>query len=188
MTLCWSFIRSGNSRKEETNVQSSCPDSSVTAGKQNGHMGDRDDDVVRRAREEGRVNILFPGTVTQEGCYRFVSEILKCILYQRQQLPMTYDQLVYSQKKQQASMQVIEPAVHKLLHLFRFFFFFLNVVNLKQTKTVLASRRNTQRAGGLCSRQTSTGASVSRPSRTLRRCCSNWRCSSLSAGSPGCCC
>lgn len=122
MTLCWSSIWSGNSQKEETNVQSSCPDSSVTADKQNGHMGDCDDEVVRKAREEGRVNILFPGTVSQEGCYRFVSEILKCILYQRQQLPMTYDQLVYSQKKQQASMQVIGPAVHKLLHLFRFFF------------------------------------------------------------------
>eukprot|EP00064_Thunnus_orientalis_P008722 superscaffoldBa00001059_g8745 len=60
---------------------------------------------MRRAQEEGRVNVVFPGTVTQEGCCRFVSEILKCILYQRQQLPMTYDQLVYSQKKQQASMQ-----------------------------------------------------------------------------------
>uniref|UniRef100_A0A3B4GNW1 MAD2L1 binding protein n=1 Tax=Pundamilia nyererei TaxID=303518 RepID=A0A3B4GNW1_9CICH len=57
-------------------------------------------------RNEGCVNVVFPGTVTQEGCCRFVSEILKCILYQRQQLPMTYDQLVYSQRKQQASVQV----------------------------------------------------------------------------------
>ncbi|XP_032397996.1 MAD2L1-binding protein isoform X2 [Etheostoma spectabile] len=62
-------------------------------------------EVMKRARDEGRVNVVFPGTVTQEGSCRFVSEILKCILYQRQQLPMTYDQLVYSQKKQQASMQ-----------------------------------------------------------------------------------
>ncbi|TKS85386.1 MAD2L1-binding protein [Collichthys lucidus] len=66
---------------------------------------DADAEVVRRAQEEGHVTVVFPGTVTQEGCCRFVSEILKCILYQRQQLPMTYDQLVYSQKKQQASMQ-----------------------------------------------------------------------------------
>uniref|UniRef100_A0AAZ1X9M6 MAD2L1 binding protein n=1 Tax=Oreochromis aureus TaxID=47969 RepID=A0AAZ1X9M6_OREAU len=58
------------------------------------------------AQEEGCVNVVFPGTVTQEGCCRFVSEILKCILYQRQQLPMTYDQLVYSQRKQQASVPV----------------------------------------------------------------------------------
>lgn len=67
---------------------------------------DRDAEVVRRAQEEGCVNVVFPGTVTQEGCCRFVSEILKCILYQRQQLPMTYDQLVYSQRKQQALVQV----------------------------------------------------------------------------------
>ncbi|CAB1338643.1 unnamed protein product [Coregonus sp. 'balchen'] len=37
-----------------------------------------------------RVEVVFPGLVTQEGCFcRFLSEILKCILYQRQQLPMT---------------------------------------------------------------------------------------------------
>lgn len=67
---------------------------------------DSDAEVVRRAQEDGCVNVVFPGPVTQEGSCRFVSEILKCILYQRQQLPMTYDQLLYSQKKQQASMQV----------------------------------------------------------------------------------
>ncbi|XP_076018444.1 MAD2L1-binding protein [Genypterus blacodes] len=64
-----------------------------------------DAEVLRRAQEEDLVNVVLPGSVTQEGCCRFVSEILKCILYQRQQLPMTYDQLVYSQKKQQASAQ-----------------------------------------------------------------------------------
>ncbi|XP_020776729.2 MAD2L1-binding protein [Boleophthalmus pectinirostris] len=62
-------------------------------------------EILKRAQEEGRVSVVFPGTVTQDGCCRFVSEILKCVLYQRQQLPMTYDQLVYSQKKQQATMQ-----------------------------------------------------------------------------------
>uniref|UniRef100_UPI003AAEE465 MAD2L1-binding protein n=1 Tax=Centroberyx gerrardi TaxID=166262 RepID=UPI003AAEE465 len=76
----------------------------VTATKHD-NTEDSDAEVVRRAQDEGRVDVVFPGTVTQEGCCRFVSEILKCILYQRQQLPMTYDQLVYSQKKQQASMQ-----------------------------------------------------------------------------------
>ncbi|XP_029554980.1 MAD2L1-binding protein isoform X2 [Salmo trutta] len=64
-----------------------------------------DAETLRRAREEGCVEVVFPGLVTQEGCCRFVCEILKCILYQRQQLPMTYDQLVYSQKRQQAAMQ-----------------------------------------------------------------------------------
>lgn len=78
----------------------------MTASKQHSDREDSDSEVMRRAREEGRVNVVFPGTVTQEGCCRFVSEILKCVLYQRQQLPMTYDQLVYSQKKQQATMQV----------------------------------------------------------------------------------
>ena len=78
----------------------------MTASKQHSNTEDSDSEVMRQAQEEGRVNVVFPGTVTQEGCCRFVSEILKCVLYQRQQLPMTYDQLVYSQKKQQASMQV----------------------------------------------------------------------------------
>lgn len=79
---------------------------------------DRDAEVVRRAQDEGCVNVVFPGSVTQEGCCRFVSEILKCILYQRQQLPMTYDQLVYSQRKRQASAQVNRRSYGTRLHLF----------------------------------------------------------------------
>ncbi|XP_071337301.1 MAD2L1-binding protein [Trachinotus anak] len=98
-------IRPDNTQEEDTSGQRSLQDSSVTASKQHGDTEDSDAEVVRTAQEEGFVNVVFPGTVTQEGCCRFVSEILKCILYQRQQLPMTYDQLVYSQKKQQASMQ-----------------------------------------------------------------------------------
>uniref|UniRef100_A0A4W5QGP3 Uncharacterized protein n=1 Tax=Hucho hucho TaxID=62062 RepID=A0A4W5QGP3_9TELE len=54
-----------------------------------------------------RVNeVVFPGSVTEEGCCHFVSEILRCILYQSQQLPLTYDQLVYCQSRPQAAMQV----------------------------------------------------------------------------------
>ncbi|KAL7384291.1 hypothetical protein ABVT39_027712 [Epinephelus coioides] len=94
-----------NTQDEDTSGQRTLSDSSVTASKQHSDREDSDSEVMRRAREEGRVNVVFPGTVTQEGCCRFVSEILKCVLYQRQQLPMTYDQLVYSQKKQQATMQ-----------------------------------------------------------------------------------
>ncbi|KAM9727355.1 MAD2L1-binding protein [Menidia menidia] len=75
-----------------------------TASQQHHDTEERNAEVVKRAQEEGCVHVVFPGPVTQDGCYRFVSEILKCILYQRQQLPMTYDQLVYSQKKQ-ASLQ-----------------------------------------------------------------------------------
>lgn len=113
MTLCWFVIRPGNTQKQ-ADGQSCPPDSSVNASEQNGHTGDGDSEVVQRAREEGRVDVIFPGAVTQEGCCRFVSEILKCILYQRQQLPMTYDQLVYSQKKQQASLQVSGATVREL--------------------------------------------------------------------------
>ncbi|KAI1886360.1 hypothetical protein AGOR_G00213220 [Albula goreensis] len=58
---------------------------------------------TRKAAENGCVSVVFPGTVTQDGCCRFVCEILKCVLYQRQQLPMTYDQLVHFQKRQQAA-------------------------------------------------------------------------------------
>lgn len=83
----------------------------MTARKQHINQEDNDAEAVRQAQEEGCVKVVLPGTVTQEGCCRFVSEILKCVLYQRQQLPMTYDQLVYSQKKQQASMQVSRKKV-----------------------------------------------------------------------------
>ncbi|XP_037322220.2 MAD2L1-binding protein [Pungitius pungitius] len=97
----------GNTQEgdDPTFLATSLRDSSVTASKQHCNTEDIDSEPMRKAQDEGRVNVVFPGTVTQDGCCRFVSEILKCILYQRQQLPMTYDQLVYSQKKQQASMQ-----------------------------------------------------------------------------------
>ncbi|KAJ8250825.1 hypothetical protein COCON_G00227470 [Conger conger] len=52
---------------------------------------------------DGCVAVVFPGSITQDACCKFVCEILKCVLYLRQQLPMTYDQLVYFQKKQQAT-------------------------------------------------------------------------------------
>ncbi|XP_008428417.1 MAD2L1-binding protein [Poecilia reticulata] len=77
---------------------------------------EQDAEVVRQAQEEGCVDVVFPGAVTQDGCYRFVSEILKCILYQRQQLPMTYDQLVYSQKKLQTSKQERGAVTRRPLH------------------------------------------------------------------------
>jgi len=99
--LCYSGFCTDNTEEDLSGH-----DSNVTANQQHPDTEERDAEVVRRAREEGCVNVVFPGTVTQDGCYRFVSEILKCILYQRQQLPMTYDQLVYSQKKEQASLQV----------------------------------------------------------------------------------
>ncbi|KAF7661213.1 hypothetical protein LDENG_00266810 [Lucifuga dentata] len=98
-------MSSDDTPEEEHSCQRSLQDPILAATKLDGNREESDAEVVRRAQEEGRVNVVFRGTVTQEGCCRFVSEILKCILYQRQQLPMTYDQLVYSQKKQQTSVQ-----------------------------------------------------------------------------------
>ncbi|KAK2922042.1 hypothetical protein Q8A73_001527 [Channa argus] len=89
-----------NSQERETSSPRSQQDCNMTS-----HTMVSNSEVVRRAQEDGRVNVVFSGTVTQDGCCCFVRELLKCILYQRQQLPMTYDELVYSQKKQQASMQ-----------------------------------------------------------------------------------
>lgn len=103
---CFLIFWSGNSQEEDTSDQGCIQDCTETSSKQHVNTEDRDSEVLRKARDEGRVDVVFPGPVTQEGCCRFVSEILKCVLYQRQQLPMTYDQLVYSQKKQQASVQV----------------------------------------------------------------------------------
>ncbi|XP_026881415.2 MAD2L1-binding protein [Electrophorus electricus] len=71
-----------------------------------------DEESVRKAREEGRVDVVFPGSVTQEGCCRFVCELLKCVLYQRQQLPMTYEQMVFFQK-QDASTQPEDAVARK---------------------------------------------------------------------------
>ncbi|XP_024152917.1 MAD2L1-binding protein isoform X1 [Oryzias melastigma] len=91
----------GNTFTEDQQEEGETTSCQESAGKHHSHTENRDAEVLRRAKEEGCVNVIFPGPVTQDGSYRFVSEILKCILYQRQQLPMTYDQLVYSQKKQQ---------------------------------------------------------------------------------------
>ncbi|XP_052427919.1 MAD2L1-binding protein [Carassius gibelio] len=79
--------------------QRDCESSAVSAN----HIDE--EEIFRRAREEGRVNVVFPGRVTQDGCCRFVCELLKCVLYQRQQMPMTYDQMVFLQKQQHNATQ-----------------------------------------------------------------------------------
>ena len=71
---------------------------------------DGDAKAVTRAQEEGGVDVVFHGTGSQDGYCQFVLEILKCVLYQRQQLPMTYDQLKHSQRCQ-ASKQVSSVTV-----------------------------------------------------------------------------
>lgn len=84
------IIWTDNTQEQGTSGQSSVQDSNVTPSKQHNSTEASDAEVVRRAREEGLVSVVFPGTATQEGCCCFISEILKCILYQRQQLLMTY--------------------------------------------------------------------------------------------------
>uniref|UniRef100_A0A672MN45 MAD2L1 binding protein n=1 Tax=Sinocyclocheilus grahami TaxID=75366 RepID=A0A672MN45_SINGR len=82
----------------DNNGERDCESSGVSAN----HIDD--EEIFWRAREEGRVNVVFPGHITQDGCCRFVCELLKCVLYQRQQIPMTYDQMVFLQKQQHNDM------------------------------------------------------------------------------------
>ncbi|NXV82620.1 MD2BP protein, partial [Atlantisia rogersi] len=41
------------------------------------------------------VSVVFPGAVSRETCCRFACELLKHVLHQRHQLPLTYEQLAY---------------------------------------------------------------------------------------------
>lgn len=79
----------------------SCDDDLPTSGQRNS-----DAEVARRAQEDGLVEVVFPGPVTLEGSCRFVTDIIKLILYLRQQLPMTYDQLKRHQKINKQLIQV----------------------------------------------------------------------------------
>ncbi|KAM5263076.1 MAD2L1-binding protein [Ctenodactylus gundi] len=45
------------------------------------------------------VPVVFPGPVSPEGCCRFTCELLKHIMYQRQQLPLPYEQLKHFYRK-----------------------------------------------------------------------------------------
>ncbi|XP_069343817.1 MAD2L1-binding protein [Eulemur rufifrons] len=48
---------------------------------------------------DSMVPVVFPGPVSQEGCCRFTCELLKHIMYQRQQLPLPYEQLKHFYRK-----------------------------------------------------------------------------------------
>ncbi|XP_051881418.1 MAD2L1-binding protein [Pristis pectinata] len=52
------------------------------------------------ARVEAELPVLFPGQVTRKSCCRLVCELLKHVLYQRQQLPLPYDQLAFFTKRE----------------------------------------------------------------------------------------
>ncbi|XP_041107957.1 MAD2L1-binding protein [Polyodon spathula] len=72
-------------------------------------------DPGQRSNDECSVSVMFSGSVTQESCSKFVCEILKYLLYQRQQLPMPYDQLQFFQKKQQTMGRADELVARKPL-------------------------------------------------------------------------
>ncbi|XP_072912302.1 MAD2L1-binding protein [Hemitrygon akajei] len=52
------------------------------------------------ARAEAELPVLFPGQVTRKSCCRLVCELLKHVLYQRQQLPLPYDQMAFFTKRE----------------------------------------------------------------------------------------
>ncbi|XP_053336618.1 MAD2L1-binding protein-like [Clarias gariepinus] len=74
-----------------------------------------DEEITGRAREEGHVDVIFPGPVTHYSCCIFICELLKSVLYQRQQLPMTYDQMVSFRMQQLATTQLEEGAVRNTI-------------------------------------------------------------------------
>ncbi|XP_034040852.1 MAD2L1-binding protein isoform X2 [Thalassophryne amazonica] len=90
--------------------------STVAIHESQGSKEEINTDMASRNQEGCSVNVVFHGTVHLESCCRFVSEILKCVLYQRQQLPMTYDQLVYAEKQWQASVQDKEAVSWRPVH------------------------------------------------------------------------
>ncbi|KAM9446523.1 uncharacterized protein Hap1MRO34_023063 [Clarias gariepinus] len=74
-----------------------------------------DEEITGRAREEGHVDVIFPGPVTHHSCCIFICELLKSVLYQRQQLPVTYDQMVSFRMQQLATTQLEEGAVRNTI-------------------------------------------------------------------------
>lgn len=54
------------------------------------------------------VPVVFPGPVSQEGCCRFTCELLKHIMYQRQQLPLPYEQLKHFYRKPSQVEEVVK--------------------------------------------------------------------------------
>ncbi|XP_053731700.1 MAD2L1-binding protein-like [Synchiropus splendidus] len=89
---------------EDLRTESCSCDHDLATSEQHNTMSS-DVDVARRAQEEGLVKVVFPGQVTAEGSCRFVTDLIKLILYHRQQLPMTYEQLMHDQKKSQEGIQ-----------------------------------------------------------------------------------
>ncbi|XP_041044754.1 MAD2L1-binding protein-like isoform X3 [Carcharodon carcharias] len=49
---------------------------------------------------EAEFPVLFPGHLSPESCCRLVCELLKHVLYQRQQLPLPYQQLAFFSRRE----------------------------------------------------------------------------------------
>lgn len=54
------------------------------------------------------VPVVLPGPVSQEGCCRFTCELLKHIMYQRQQLPLPYEQLKHFYRRPPQAEDVVK--------------------------------------------------------------------------------
>lgn len=50
-------------------------------------------------RRDCLVPVVFPGPVSREDCCRFACELIKHVMYQRQQLPLPYDHLKHFYRK-----------------------------------------------------------------------------------------
>ncbi|KAM9500871.1 MAD2L1-binding protein-like [Clarias gariepinus] len=81
-------------------------DCSKVSGQQSACEDDKD--MARRSQKKDHVDVVFPGTVMHYSCCTFVCELLKCVLYQTQQLPMTYDEMVVFQNQQLETTQLEE--------------------------------------------------------------------------------
>ncbi|KAF5895751.1 MAD2L1-binding protein-like, partial [Clarias magur] len=87
------------------------PDCSQVSGQQSVCKDNEDIAGGARSQVAGRVEVVFPGTVLHYSCCTFVCELLKWVLYQRQQLPMTYDEMVVFQNQQLETTQLEEGDV-----------------------------------------------------------------------------
>nr|XP_056709331.1 MAD2L1-binding protein [Euleptes europaea] len=61
------------------------------------------------------VSVAFPGLVTRQGCFHFTCELLKHVLYQRQQLPLPYEQFAgFSRRQLPGSPRQDEDVIRKV--------------------------------------------------------------------------
>ncbi|GCB85031.1 hypothetical protein scyTo_0025658 [Scyliorhinus torazame] len=64
-----------------------------------------------QAGGEAELPVLFPGHVSPESCCRLVCELLKHVLYQRQQLPLPYQQLAFFSRSDSGMVSKTTPGI-----------------------------------------------------------------------------